>query len=176
MTRRVLTGWTYACMRFSSRAAIAVLMLAALLVAACGGSGAAPGGTEGQATTAPDTPTREGRVAPTMPALNLAQPTTMIDATKLAEKQATPSAEVINVEFGAQVYERHCAECHGAAGEGVADKGEAVAGVEMDEAALATLLRTGGEYGPDHLFGIDKVSPDGIKALHAWMQTLPAPE
>ncbi len=111
-----------------------------------------------------------------MPALALAQPTTMIDLTRVA--QTTPAAAQANaqpdVEAGGQIYARHCAECHGAAGEGVPDKGGAVAGLEMDEAALSTLLRTGGEYGPTHLFGIDKVSPDGIKALYAWMQTLPA--
>lgn len=150
------------------------MLLAALIAAACGGQ-ARSGGSGGEA--APATQGREARVVSTMPPLQMAQPTTMIDATRVAELHATPSPQqTIDVELGGRVYTRLCVECHGAEGEGVPDKGKAVAGVEMDAAALSTLLRTGGKLGPDHLFGLDKVSPEGVKALHAWMQTLPAPE
>lgn len=153
---------------------VIAVLLAALMAAGCGGQ-VQPGATEGAATTS--APGRGSREVPTMPPLRMAQPTTMINPTRVAELRATPSPEqAIDVEFGGQVYARLCAECHGAAGEGVADKGEAVAGMEMDEAALTSLLRTGGEYGREHIFGLDKVSPEGVTALHAWMQALPAAE
>jgi mono/diheme cytochrome c family protein len=98
----------------------------------------------------------------------------MIDATKVAGSESTPEPGEPDVEFGATTYARLCAECHGDEGEGVADKGQAVAAMDS-EAALEDLLRTGGGYGPEHLFGPDKISPDGIMALHAFMETLPAP-
>ena len=168
MRRRIQT-----CNAFGPAAILLVLLLAALLAAACGGQAATTG--EGTAT-APAAPGRGERVVPTMPPAQFAQPTTMIDLTRVAGAQTTPVPQEVDVEFGGQIYSRLCADCHGAAGEGAAGKGEAVAGAELDEAGLVNLLRTGGEYGREHQFGIEKVSPSGIKALHAWMQTLPAPE
>ncbi len=37
------------------------------------------------------------------------------------------------------------------------DKGKTLTGLAMEEAALVTLLRTGGEAGRDHLFGYDRI-------------------
>ena len=160
--------------RHSWATLLLAMLLAALLAAACGAP-AQPSDT-GEAET-PATQGREARVVPTMPPLQMAQPTTMINPTRVAELSATPSPEgEVDLEFGAQVYARLCAECHGAEGEGMTDKGKTLAGLTMEEAALVTLLRTGGEAGRDHLFGYDRISSEGITALHAWLQTLPAPE
>jgi len=153
---------------------VLAMLLAALLAAACGGS-AQPSGTGDAETPAPQG--RGARVVPTMPPLQMAQPTTMINPTRVAELRATPSPErEADLELGAQVYARLCSECHGPEGEGVTDKGKTLTGLAMEEADLVTLLRTGGEAGRDHLFGYDRISSEGITALHAWLRTLPAPE
>jgi mono/diheme cytochrome c family protein len=151
---------------------VLLLVLALLLISACGSGGAS--------TTAEEPRAGEqaagSRVVPTMPAARFAQPTTMIDPTRVAGITTTPEVEEVDVEFGAQVYTRLCADCHGESLEGEGDKAAPIDLYELDEAALTNLLRTGGGYGREHLFGLDKVSPEGIKALHAYMQTLTASE
>lgn len=69
---------------------------------------------------------------------------------------------------------RKCAECHGDNAEGVPDKGSALAGTTLSEQEFTDLLRTGGDVGPDHLFGPMTISPSGVTAIHAWLQALPA--
>jgi len=159
---------------YASPSVFIVWLLAALLIVACGGQ-AGPSGaaTSGESAA----PARTARVVPTMPPAQFAQPTTMINPTRVAELRATPSPErEADLELGAQVYARLCSECHGPEGEGVTDKGKTLTGLAMEEADLVTLLRTGGEAGRDHLFGYDRISSEGITALHAWLRTLPAPE
>lgn len=69
---------------------------------------------------------------------------------------------------------RKCGECHGANAEGVPDKGSAVAGTPLSLEEFTDLIRTGGEIGPDHLFGPMTISPSGVTVIHAWLQSLPA--
>lgn len=151
-------------------AAVGMLTAAILMLAACGGGGAEPdAGAEAEATTAP---ANAGRVVPTMPAARFAAPTTMIDATKVAESAATPEPEAADAAFGEEVYARLCADCHGEQLEGVAGKAEPIDAYALDVTALTDLLRTGGGNGPEHIFGLDKVSPEGIASLQAYLETL----
>ncbi len=152
------------------------LLLVALLASACGGGGGAPASEPAAADEATAAPANAGRVVPTMPAARFAAPTTMIDATKVAESGATPEPGEVDVEFGGQVYTRLCADCHGDALEGVSGKAEPIDAYTLDEDALADLLRTGGGFGPEHLFGLDKVSPEGIASLQAHLQSIGASE
>jgi mono/diheme cytochrome c family protein len=74
---------------------------------------------------------------------------------------------------GATIYGNRCASCHGEQGEGIADKGEALAGKLTTLAAFDDLLRTGGQgsLGPDHLFGPTAISPSGLEALYTYVQS-----
>ena len=151
-------------------AALCTLFLVAFLVAACGGSS----GAEDSAAPAAESATsgRARSAAPTMPAAQFAAPTSVVDATKVAETAATPDANEPDLELGASAYARLCAECHGDAGEGVVDKGSAVTGLALSEAEVTDLLRTGGGFGNEHIFGPSKISEDGIAGLTAFLATL----
>ena len=153
---------------------VLILTVALLVIAACGGGGASAPAEEPSAGEETDSSQGQGgKEVPTMPAANFAAPTTMIDATKVAaEADSTPEAEEVDLEYGGQIYTRRCAECHGDALEGIAGEAVPIAAYELDEDGLTDLLRTGGGFGPEHLFGLDKVSPEGITALQAHMQTL----
>jgi mono/diheme cytochrome c family protein len=107
-----------------------------------------------------------------MPAASFGQPTTMIDPTKVAESESTPEPEEVDVEFGGQVYSRLCSDCHGEALEGMSGKAEPIDAYELDTEALTNLLRTGGGFGNAHIFGLDKVSPEGIASLQAYLETI----
>lgn len=178
-----------------------LLLVAALLLASCGGRGGSGAGQDGSGG-------RQEPVVPTMPAAQFAQPTTMItvapsDAvtdTGAAEANSSeavsgaaesaqtetaaadaatpaPSDAALNARLarGEELYTtRKCGECHGANGEGVPDKGSAVAGTTMTEQEFTDLLRTGGDIGSDHLYGPMTISPSGVTAIHAWLQSLPA--
>lgn len=69
---------------------------------------------------------------------------------------------------------RKCGDCHGAAAEGVDGQGPPIAGTALTLDEFTDLLRTGGEVGPDHLYGPMMISPSGVDAIHAWLQSLPA--
>ena len=62
--------------------------------------------------------------------------------------------------------------CHGDDGTGVAGKAETIVGVELEPVAFVELLRAGGGYGNEHIFGPTKISDDGIVSLLAYVQTL----
>lgn len=152
---------------------IAVLLAVLLTVSACGrGGGGAPAEEPSGAVEAEATATRSPREVPTMPAAQFAQPTTMIDPTKVAERGSTPEVEVVDPAFGAQVYVRLCADCHGEALEGIPGEAEPIEVYALNREELTDLLRTGGGYGPTHLFGLDKVSPEGIASLQAHLESL----
>lgn len=155
--------------------------IALTVLAACGG-GTGDGGDTAAAPTE--------RAVPTMPAAQFAAPTTMIRAggdntltdtetmTETAEI-ATPEPDAADVDLtlGETIYaNRNCAECHGVEGEGVEGQGSAIAGTTMTEDAFSDLMRTGGEIGPDHLYGPNAISPGGMTALHAWLQSLSSAE
>ena len=155
------------------RAGYLLMMGVMLFAAACGG-----GGNEGAPASGSDdsalesTAAQSGRAVPTMPAAQFAAPTTMIDATKVAESAATPAVKEVDVVFGGQVYTRLCADCHGEALEGMSGKAEPIDAYELDTEALTNLLRTGGGFGNAHIFGLDKVSPEGIASLQAYLETI----
>ena len=125
---------------------------------------------------------------PTMPAARFAMPTSMIDSAKnstttVAAGEAvtatvaagTPEAPAVDLTRGQTIYtNRKCAECHGEQGEGVADKGKAVAGTALSLEEFTDVMRTGRDIGPDHIYGPNAISPGGMEALHAWLQSLPA--
>jgi mono/diheme cytochrome c family protein len=140
-----------------------------LLVGCGGGSGA------GSSSSA-------AKDVPTMPAARFAMPTTMITVAPGATLTATVAAatpapaETPDLARGERLYaSKGCAECHGDKGEGVAGKGSAVAGTPLDAQTFDDLMRTGGDgkLGPDHLYGPSAISPSGMAALHAWLQSLP---
>jgi mono/diheme cytochrome c family protein len=84
-----------------------------------------------------------------------------------------PAANTSDLTRGANAYARNnCAECHGENGEGVAGKGAAIAGITLTEDEFADLLRTGGGLGNTHIFGPSAISPGGMGALYAYVQSL----
>jgi mono/diheme cytochrome c family protein len=84
-----------------------------------------------------------------------------------------PAASAADLTRGANAYARNnCAECHGENGEGVAGKGAAIAGITLTEDEFADLLRTGGGLGNTHIFGPSAISPGGMSALYAYVQSL----
>ena len=152
----------------------------ALSMAACGPGRDSEGETSSGGSEESE-PTSEmvgsRREVPTMPAARFAQPTTMIDPTRMAASQSTPEAEdgEPDVELGAQTYAQLCAECHGEDGEGVAGTGEALTDYGLDEAGLTDLLRSGGDSGDEHIFDESRISEEDIAALHAFLQSLGSP-
>ena len=89
----------------------------------------------------------------------------------------TGAVDAATLERGASIYaKRKCGDCHGAQGEGVPDKGSAVAGTKLTDPEFDNIMRTGdnGKLGPEHLYGPSAISPGGMEALHAWLQSLPA--
>lgn len=151
---------------------ILLTLLLVLLIGAsgCGGSGSGGGVDTGAVDEAPAA--GSGRVVPTMPAAQFAAPTTMIDATKVAGSRTTPTPVEADIVNGEAVYVRLCQECHGDNLEGVAGKAEPITEYTLDHSGLTDLLRTGGGYGPEHLFGLDKVSPASILDLQTYLVSL----
>jgi hypothetical protein len=83
-----------------------------------------------------------------------------------------PAADAADLERGERAYVRHCVECHGEQGTGVADKGPALTDLALSQDEFVDLLRTGGGLGPEHLFGPQKISPGSIDALYMYVLTL----
>jgi len=110
-----------------------------------------------------------------MPAARFDQPTPVTDLEEASEadKQADEeeAAEEPDLAMGEFVYGNRCAECHGEGAAGT-DQASALVGLTLSEDEFEDLLRTGGELGPDHLFGSTKISPDGLKAVYAYLTSL----
>ncbi len=142
---------------------LVVLMLTGWLLLACGQSGPS-------SSTEPST----DRLAATpLPTLAFKQPTTMIRA-----DAAVSVTEEIDLARGERVYtSKKCADCHGPKGEGVDGKAKALAGASLSEETFTDILRTGGkgELGNAHLYGVQAISPSGMKALYAYIKSFPAP-
>ncbi len=154
---------------FTSRfvPAIAVLLLFFALAAGCGPD---------DELTDPSGETAVGSEAvPTMPAARFDQPTPVTDLEEASEadKQADEeeAAEEPDIAMGEFAYGNRCAECHGEGAAGT-DQGSSLVGFTLSEDEFEDLLRTGGELGPDHLFGSTKISPDGLKAVYAYLKSL----
>ncbi|MEZ4731843.1 MAG: cytochrome c [Caldilineaceae bacterium] len=117
--------------------------------------------------------------APTMPSGNftaVGQQSILTGTTSLTETMATTetvSATAADLARGESAYTKNnCGDCHGSAGEGVADKGGAIAGATLSLEEFDAVLRTGGGLGNTHIFGRSAVSPSGMEALYAYVQSL----
>jgi mono/diheme cytochrome c family protein len=153
------------------------LVLLVLLFAACGGSapaqspGSAPASLRPVATMPPARFTAVAQQVFT----DTARSTPAEAAASAVEATATPAiTAAADLTRGATVYTNRCASCHGDQGEGVADKGGALDEFELSYSEFDTLLRTGGNgrLGNEHLFGPSAVSPSGMQALYAYVQSL----
>ncbi len=151
------------------------IMIAAALIAACGG-----GSSDGGATADSSAASGEQSAVPTMPPAQftaVAQQVITSTMAMTATRAITQSAQADEqaLQRGGVIYiNRKCGDCHGAQGEGVADKGSALAGMTLTAQEFEDVLRTGGmgELGPDHIYGSSAISPAGLQALYAWVQSL----
>lgn len=101
------------------------------------------------------------------------QPTSLIkEAAAAAEKVETPEAPAADLARGERSYtSKNCGDCHGAKGEGVEGKGQALAGTTLTEEEFTDILRTGGDIGNSHLYGPQSISPSGMEALYAYVKS-----
>ena len=155
--------------RFTRRfvPAFAVLLLLLALAAGCG--------PDDELTDRGGEAPADSEAVPTMPAARFEQPTPVTDMEEASEadKQADEeeAAEEPDLAMGEFAYGNRCAECHGESAEGT-DQGSSLVGLTLSEDEFEDLIRTGGELGPDHLFGSTKISPDGLKAVYAYLTSL----
>jgi mono/diheme cytochrome c family protein len=165
--------------RFVQFASFALIFLLLFLIAACGGgdSGSTTASSDAngnsQASTANNTQADAVATMP-MPTNNFAaagQQSVLTDTAHLTQTQN--SAGTANLELGQRIYEKNkCGDCHGAKGEGIEGKGKAVAGTTLPLEKFDAVLRTGGGQGNVHIFGRSAVSPTGMEALYAYVQSL----
>ncbi len=145
----------------------AVLLLLLALAAGCG-PGDEP--AESDSGTAGDS-----SAVPTMPAARFDQPTPVTDLEEASEadrqEDEKEAAEEPDIATGEFVYENRCVECHGVGAKG-SDEASSLVGLTLSEDEFEDLIRTGGELGPDHLFGSTKISPDGLRAVYAYLTSL----
>ncbi len=156
------------------------LLVVALLSAACGADSASQSSSSAPAAT--------DRPVPTMPAARFTAVAQQVytdtissdansngsqDGTPAPEAEATPTTAV-DLSRGQTIYTNRCAECHGAQGEGVADKGGSLTGLSLSSAEFDDAIRTGrnGELGAEHIFGPSAVSTSGLTVLYAYLQSL----
>jgi len=137
-----------------------------LVIAACGGSkDAAPAATSQPVATMP--PAQFTAVAEQSATQNQ-------NASPKVETLITPTADA-SISRGEFVYtNKKCGDCHGAQGQGVADKGKALVGTTLDFRKFEDVLRTGdnGVLGNEHLWGATAISPSGIANLYAFVTSL----
>lgn len=163
-----------------------VLLMVALWLAACGGGASsqqqgAPSNS-GQSVVVPTMPPARFTPVPQQAAASVALTQTTAN-TQAAAVDASADAEQTAADDqilrrGATIFvNRKCYECHGEQGEGITDKGAALAGTSLTLSEFTTVLRTGknGEIGPDHIYGPSAISPGGVETLYAWLRSLPAP-
>ncbi len=153
-----------------------VLLLSLSAMAGCGGRSSSDGAASGSA--APVVPTMPPAKFTAVAQQAAAESSVLTQTTVLTQPVAADAgADAQKLERGANIFvNRKCAECHGEQAEGVPDKGSALAGTQLTDQEFDNILRTGGngELGPDHLYGPSAISPGGVEALHAWLQSLPA--
>ena len=143
------------------------LALIVFVIVACGGAAedAAPAATSQPVATMP--PARFTAVAEQSASENT-------NVAPKADTLVTPTADA-SLSRGELVYtNKKCGECHGEQGEGVADKGNALAGTTLDFQRFEDILRTGdnGVLGNDHLYGPSAISPSGMTNLYAFVTSL----
>ena len=149
---------------------IIALLILLCLFAACGGGSSSDAPASGSA----DDPL----AAPTMPSgqfVAVGEQSGLTKTVSLTETAATtetagPAPDLARGE--AAYVKNKCGDCHGAAGEGVADKGSAITEMSLTLAEFDKLLRTGNGLGNTHIFGRSAVSPSGMESLYAYTQSL----
>ena len=160
---------------------IIAIILAGLFVVGCGRRELPPQGSAAQSASGEPTSTPVAAATPLR--AQFKQPTPVKKEADTEEKEesaaeeSTPTPEV-DLSRGERVYNnRECGACHGPQGEGVADKGNPLAGTELSEEEFTDILRTGGkgELGNDHLYGPQAISPSGMEALYAFVKSLGGP-
>lgn len=163
---------------------IAALLWITLLVAGCGGSSAGQGGEDsanavGTAAAVPTMPparftaVAQQSFSQTLAVTTTTTTTTMTTRAATTADESGPTVSADDLARGARSYERNgCADCHGPNGEGVADKGGAIAGAALSEAEFADVLRTGAGLGSSHIFGPSAISPGGMTTLYLYVQSL----
>jgi mono/diheme cytochrome c family protein len=156
-----------------ARSLLVFLVLMALT--ACNGGGPSPSAQTGAAEA--DQPA----AVETMPSARFTavgeqsefSRTVVLTATAPVSVALAAPAPAVDLERGARAYARNkCGECHGEAGEGLAGKGKAIAGTPLSAAEFERIVRTGGGLGNTHIFGPSAVSPAGMGALYAYVQSL----
>jgi mono/diheme cytochrome c family protein len=137
-----------------------LLLCIMILIAGCGGS---PAGTA--IPTATTIPTYEFVVPTDAPAVATA-------AAATAAAQNTGGLDPQAVERGRGRYEAlQCAECHGENGEGN-DQGPSLITSTMEEDAFISLMRSGGEMGPEHQFSTNVLSESGGRNLYQYLLSI----
>lgn len=146
---------------------IAVVLL--IVATACGSRPSNDGAGEGESESA----SSAGSSVSEMPKVNFDSVAEQSGITTTTEI-AAPSVdeEGPDLSLGERVYDNKCAECHGANAEGTPDKAAALTGLSQELSEFEDLLRTGGDLGPEHLFGTLDVSVNGLEAMHAYLQSL----
>ena len=108
-----------------------------------------------------------------MPAARFDQPTPVTDMEEAsrADQEEDEGEMEPDVATGVLIFGNRCAECHGEGAAGTAQASSLV-GLCLNEDDFEDLIRTGGDLGPDHLFGSTKISPDGLSAVYAYLTSL----
>lgn len=143
---------------------IVTTLILSLIVSACGSRPADNSSEAGESTSSSG-----GSGVAAMPTASFKSVGAQSGITETIETTSDDSEELAAaIALGERVYGNKCAECHGPSGEG-SDKGAAIAGTALAFTEFEDLLRTGGEIGPDHLFGTQAVSANGVAGLHAFL-------
>lgn len=147
-----------------------VLVVSVLMMAACGRSESSD---TTSASAAPPTPTRPFGQFTAVGEQSILTGTTSVTETAETTQTAQTDAAAPDLTRGEAAYVKNkCGDCHGASGEGVADKGKALTTVELTLEDFDNVLRTGGGLGNEHIFGRSAISPSGMEALYAYVQSL----
>ena len=148
---------------------VGLLLLAMLLLAACGGQDAT---ADSSATIAPTKtlfPTYSYVEPTNPPAFNQSAESTE-EATEEAELTVVLDPKL--VERGLGRYEAlECGVCHGVNGEGTAD----IVGLDqlaLAEDAFVTFMRSGGTIGSSHQYSTDRLSTNGASNLYQYLVSL----
>ena len=152
---------------------IILLIVALSLFAACGGGSSSDSSATGSTDVAPAAPTMpSGQFVAVGEQSGLTKTVSLTEttATTATTETAGPAPDLARGE--AAYVKNKCGDCHGAAGEGVADKGSAITEMSLTLAEFDKLLRTGNGLGNTHIFGRSAVSPSGMESLYAYTQSL----
>ena len=89
-----------------------------------------------------------------------------------SESDGTPEPERTRYALGEEAYSATLCRLSWRRWDGCGRKAETIVGMELEPVAFVELLRAGGGYGNEHIFGPTKISDDGIVSLLAYVQTL----